>query len=97
MSPSTVPDIRGRATEIGDNFDSVMRLGRSAVATHDLARARDYFERAHVMGHDCLPRHLEVHRALLLLAWKTANPLLIARELYSLVALRLVGLLLRAI
>ncbi len=91
MSPSTVPDIRGRATEIGDNFDSVMRLGRSAVATHDLARARDYFERAHVMGHDCLPRHLEVHRALLSLAWKRANPLLIARELYSLVALRLVG------
>jgi len=95
MSPSTVPDIRGRATEIGDNFDSVMRLGRSAVATHDLARARDYFERAHVMGHDCLPRHLEVHRALLLLAWKTANPLLIARELYSFLALRLFGVFLR--
>ena len=95
MSPSTVPDIRGRATEIGANFESVMGLGRSAVVTHDLTRAREYFERAHVMGHDCLPQHLEVHRALLSLAWKRGNPLLVGRELYSLVALRLVGVFLR--
>ena len=97
MSPPTVPEIRGRATEIGANFESVMGLGRSALVTHDLTRARVYFERAHVMGHDCLPRHLEVHRALLSLAWKRANPLLIARELYSLMALRLVGMFLRVI
>jgi hypothetical protein len=97
MSPSSPPDIRGRATEIGANFESVMRLGRSALAAHDLVRARDYFERAHVMGHDCLPRHLEVHRVLLSLGWKRANPLLIVRELYSLVVLRLVGVVLRVI
>jgi hypothetical protein len=95
MSPSTAPDMRGHATEIGANFESVMRLGRSALATDDLVRARGYFERAHGMGHDCLPQHLEVHRALLLLAWKRANPLLIVRELYSLVALRLIGVFLR--
>jgi hypothetical protein len=95
MSQSTVPDIHDRATEIGANFESVMRLGRSALATHDLVRARNYFERAHIMGHECLPQHLEVHRALLSLACRRANPLLITRELYSLVALRLVGAFLR--
>ena len=95
MSPSTAPDMCGHATEIGANFESIMRLGRSALATDDLVRARGYFERAHGMGHDCLPQHLEVHRALLLLAWKRANPLLIVRELYSLVALRLIGVFLR--
>ena len=95
MSLSTAPDMRGHATEIGTNFESVMRLGRSALATDDLVRARGYFERAHGMGHDCLRQHLEVHRALLLLAWKRANPLLIVRELYSLVALRLIGVFLR--
>ena len=95
MSPPTAPDMRGHATEIGANFESVMRLGRSALATDDLVRARGYFQRAHGMGHDCLPQHLEVHRALLLLAWKRANPLLIVRELYSLVALRLIGVFLR--
>jgi hypothetical protein len=97
MSPSTIPEIRCRTAESGVNFDSVMGLGRSALAAHDLVRARDYFERAHAMGHDSLPQHLEVHRALLSLAWKTANPLLIAREFYSLVALRLFGVFLRAI
>jgi len=95
MSPSNAPNIRGRPAEVGANFESVMESGRSALVTHDLTRARVYFERAHVMGHDCLPRHLEVHRALLSLAWKRANPLLIARELYSLVALRLFGVFLR--
>ena len=95
MIPPSTPDIRGRAIEIGSNFESVMRLGRSALAAHDLVRARDYFERAHVIGHDCLPQHLEVHRALLSLAWKRANSLLIVRELYSLAALRLIGVFLR--
>ena len=49
------------------------------------------------MGYDCRPQHLEVHRALLSLAWKRANPLLIVRELYSIVVLRLIGVFLREI
>jgi hypothetical protein len=72
-------------------FDISMRLGFEALATRDLELARLHFLQAHVAGHDNLVEHIEVHRARLLLAWKETRPFEIVKELYSIIALYLLG------
>jgi hypothetical protein len=89
MSRISFPDMHDSDIGVEADFDVLMRLGRAALAARDLKKAREHFERAHVVGHDNLAQHVEVHRALLLLAWKMTRPLLIAGEVYSLIALRL--------
>jgi hypothetical protein len=89
MSRISFSDIHDSDLDVEADFDGVMRLGRAALAAGDLKKAREHFERAHVVGHNNLAQHVEVHRALLLLAWKMTRPLLIAGEVHSLIALRL--------
>ena len=89
MSQNSFAFIHDPDLKIEADFDALMRLGRAALALHNLKKARQYFERAHVVGHDNLAQHVEVHRALLLVAWKMMKPPLIAGEAYSLTALRL--------
>lgn len=89
MNQISSSDIHDPAPEIEADFDVLMRLAHAALAARDFNKAREHFEQAHVVGHNNRAKHVEVHRAMLLLAWKMTRPLLIAREVYSLTALRL--------
>ena len=89
MNQISFPDMHDSDVQVEADFVVVMRLGLASLAARDLKKAREHFERAHVVGHDNLAQHVEVHRARLLLAWKMTRPLLIAREVFSLIALRL--------
>jgi hypothetical protein len=72
-----------------------MMLGRAALRRRDLMTASSHFDRAHRIGHDDLSQHLAVHQALLLVAWANGSMRQVAAELYSLVALRLLGVFLK--
>ena len=83
--------VLGRNGSLADSFEGEMALGRLALAKRDLVRAHGHFSRAHDLAHEFLPNHIRAHRGLLSVGWMRRSPRELATELFSILALLLVG------
>ena len=72
-------------------FEEELRRGREALERQDLSAASVYLRRAHAIGHHVLSQHLASHRSLLLLGWARKSIADMCTELFSIVALAVVG------
>lgn len=90
-TPRSDPNVAARSDSLADAFECEMTLGGLALQRRDLLRARCHFGRAHELAHEFLPSHIRAHRGLLLVGWMRRSPRELATQLFSILALLLVG------